>query len=147
MIETLALATMTLALGVGPDIPEEVLWTRIFDAIDEARKRYDVPPLSAEERMRKMLGEDPREGEYLLTILRGKPYKETDPLHKIFPPDQHSQYFLAILRRKEKEDGVPYWVLYRKLTVEMDYAPLRLGTDSPVERFEKLLYLAYRRNG
>ena len=144
MIEAIALATMTLALGMEPDIPEEVFWTSKFEAIDTARRKYDIPPLSAQERMRMMLGEIPREeGEYTLILRHGGYLEETDPNYKVSSPDRIPQYFLAVLRIKTKQNGSRYGELHRILTAEMGYTSLRLTTDNLVERFEMLLYLAY----
>jgi hypothetical protein len=63
----LTLISLALAAGSDGESSGEKTWEERFDALDAARREFFVPPLSAEERMRVLLGELPNNKEYVVS--------------------------------------------------------------------------------
>jgi hypothetical protein len=70
----LSMASLVLSAGSDDETVDEETWVRRFETIDEKRVEHNIPPLSAEERLRLLLGRPPLDRPYALVIT----YQEHD---------------------------------------------------------------------
>ena len=88
MISALALTTLALAVGSEEPAEPEEDWSEQFSQIDFLRNLWGIPPLTSEERMRLILGQDP--------VLRARSLVTRELAEKLYvvwePGDSHNGY-------------------------------------------------------
>jgi hypothetical protein len=83
MFPALSLVTLALASGSDGEESSEKAWFERFEAIDQARKGLNIPPLSKKERMALLLGQGPICTTFVLNVCQSRdPTSYDEAMHR-----------------------------------------------------------------